>query len=78
MIIKVKTLVFCENFMSTETFTLCDYLIAFLQPRCVGIHHSQITAMCFLMDVIIDNNIKSNPAIMDTLLHAIVAFSDAR
>ena len=22
MIIKVKTLVFCENFMSTETFTL--------------------------------------------------------
>ena len=24
MIIRVKTLVFCENFMSTETFALCE------------------------------------------------------
>ena len=24
MIIKVKTLVFCENFMSTETFAYCE------------------------------------------------------
>ena len=27
MIIKVKTLVFCENFMSTETFTKCCHMI---------------------------------------------------
>ena len=49
-----------------------------LQPRFVGIHHDQITAMCLSKGVIIEKNIKSNPAMMDTLLHAIVAFSDAR
>ena len=27
MIIKVKTLVFCENFLSTETFTLCSLAV---------------------------------------------------
>ena len=28
MIIKVKILVFCENFMSTETFTYCIVVFA--------------------------------------------------
>ena len=31
MIIKVNTLVFCENFMSTETFTYCSTIGTYLE-----------------------------------------------
>ena len=32
MMIKVKTLVFCENFMSTEMFTLCTFFCGKIFP----------------------------------------------
>ena len=58
---------------------VCSFDLLFLQYRYVGIRHDRITAK-FLPTglVVIDHTIENNPAMMDTLLHATVAFSDAR